>query len=110
MDTLAWSYPPENMRYTAMLHIGHQPTLDHWFFRPALPNIMSNTFREHHKERLRAFREAQAVEQAPRQQIVSAIEPQYLEAFQNTATGQISMSVQPQTYPHQAYLRYIPKY
>ena len=42
---------------------------------------MTNTIIEQYKERLRVFRESQAVEQALRQQIVLAIEPQYLEAF-----------------------------
>ena len=55
---------------------------------------MSNTLWDQHKERLRAFREVQGVEQALRQQIVSTIEPQYLEAFRNTSsTGKISLSV-----------------
>ena len=48
---------------------------------------MSNTLRDQHKERLRVFREVQGVEQALRQQIVSAIEPQYLEAFRSSDTG-----------------------
>ena len=54
---------------------------------------MANTFRDQHRERIRVFREVQGVEQALRQQLVTAKEPQYLEAFRDTATGRISLPV-----------------
>ena len=60
---------------------------------PGTTNHLANIYREQHKERLRVFREVQAVEQALRQQIVTAIEPQYLEAFTEPATGRINDNV-----------------
>ena len=54
---------------------------------------MANTMREQHRERLRVFREVQGIDQALRQQIATAIEPQYLEAIRNTVTGRISLPV-----------------
>ena len=60
---------------------------------PGTTNRLANIYREQHKERLRVSREVQAVEQALRQQIVTAIEPQYLEAFRDTATGRITDNV-----------------
>ena len=56
-------------------------------------NHMSNTLREQHRERVRVFREVEGIEQALRQQIVTAIEPQYLEAFRDTMTGRIALPV-----------------
>ena len=49
--------------------------------------------RDQHKERLRVFREVQGVEHILRQQLVTAIELQYLEALRNSATGRISLDV-----------------
>ncbi len=46
-----------------------------------------------HKERIRVFREVQGVNQALHQQIATAIEPRYLEAIRNTATGRIALPV-----------------
>ena len=60
---------------------------------PGTTNHLANIYPEQHKERLRVFREVQAVEQALRQQIVTAIEPQYLDAFQDAATGCITDSI-----------------
>ena len=60
---------------------------------PGTTNHLTNIYREQHRERLRVFHEVQAVEQALRQQIVTAIEPQYPEAFRNAATGRITDNV-----------------
>ena len=54
---------------------------------------MAGTMREQHRERLRVFREVQGVDQALRQQIATAIEPTYLEALRDPATGRISLPV-----------------
>ncbi len=48
---------------------------------PGTTNHMTSTMREQHRERLRVFQEAEGVDQALRQQITTAIKPQYLEAF-----------------------------
>ena len=42
---------------------------------------MASTMREQHRKHLCVFQEAEGVDQALRQQITSAIKPQYLEAF-----------------------------
>ena len=60
---------------------------------PGTTQHMANTMREQHRERLRIFREVQGVDQALRQQIATAIEPQYLEAIRNTTTGRIALPV-----------------
>ena len=56
-------------------------------------NHMLNTLREQHRERVRVFQEVEGIKQALRQQIVTAIEPQYLEAFRDTMTGRIALPV-----------------
>lgn len=56
-------------------------------------NHMSNTLHEQHHERMRVFREVKGIEQALHQQIVTAIKPQYLEAFRDTMTGRIGLTV-----------------
>ena len=54
---------------------------------------MARTIRDQHTERLRLFREVTGVENALKQQIVAAVEPQYLEAIRNQVTGKLAGSV-----------------
>ena len=55
---------------------------------------MTNTMKqEQHKKHLWVFREVQGVDQTLCKQIVTAIEPQYLEAFWDTAIGRINIPV-----------------
>ena len=54
---------------------------------------IAHTMKEQHTERLRVFREVTGVEQALKQQIVTAVEPQYLEALRNPTTGRITAPV-----------------
>ena len=54
---------------------------------------MARTIRNQHTERLRLFREVTGVENALKQQIIAAVEPQYLEAIRNQVTGKLAGSV-----------------
>ena len=54
---------------------------------------MARTTRDQHTERLRIFREETAVENSLKQQIVGAVEPQYLQALQDSTTGQFNGTV-----------------
>ena len=54
---------------------------------PGTTQHMARTLRDQHTERLRVFREVTGVENAPMQQIVAAVEPQYIEALRNSVTG-----------------------
>ena len=51
---------------------------------------MARTIQDQHTERLRLFREVTGVENALKQQIVAAVEPQYLEAIRNQVTGKLA--------------------
>ena len=54
---------------------------------------MSRTMRDQHTDRLRIFREESAVENALKQQIVGAVELQYLQALQDSTAGQLNGTV-----------------
>ncbi len=60
---------------------------------PNTTQHMTTMLREQHASQLRIFREVIGVEQTLRQQIITAIEPQYLEAFWDTVTSWINLSV-----------------
>ena len=49
--------------------------------------------RDQHNERHRIFQEVTAVENALKKQIVGAVEPQYLQALQNSNTGYLHGAV-----------------
>lgn len=76
-----------NAAYLRLVHPG--PLL----IPPGVTQQFADTLREQHKEQVCLFCEVQGVDQALRQQIATAIEPQYLEAFHDDATGRIQMSV-----------------
>ena len=54
---------------------------------------LADTIRDQHKEQVRLFREVQGVEQALCQQITTAIESQYLEAFRDVNIGRITLPI-----------------
>lgn len=58
---------------------------------PGTINHMANTIRDQHNEALRVFREVLGVDQALLQQLVEAIEPQYLSALRNRQSNSITL-------------------
>ena len=54
---------------------------------------IARTMKDQHTERLRVFREVMGVEQALKQQVVTAVEPQYIEALRDPTTGRIQAPV-----------------
>ena len=54
---------------------------------------MARTMRDQHTKRLRIFREVTSVEHTLKQQIVGAVEPQYLQALQNSTTDRLNGTV-----------------
>ena len=54
---------------------------------------MARTLKEQHTERLRVFRETTGVENSLKQQVVSAVEPQYIEALRNPTTGKLNGTI-----------------
>ena len=60
---------------------------------PASTQHMSLTIKASHTEEIRVFREVYAVEKALLQQIIKAVEPDYLSAVRNRETNSITISV-----------------
>ena len=54
---------------------------------------MARTMRDQHTERSRVFREMIGVENALKQQIVAAVEPQYLQAMRDPVTGKLKGTI-----------------
>ena len=54
---------------------------------------MARTLKEQHTERLRVFKETTGVETALKQQVVAAVEPQYLEVLRDTMTGKLNSMI-----------------
>ena len=54
---------------------------------------MARTMRDQHTERLRIFKEVTGVENAFKQQVVAAVEPQYLEVLCNYTTGRLQGTI-----------------
>ena len=54
---------------------------------------MARTMRDQHNERHRFFQEVTSVENTLKQQIVGAVEPQYLQALQDSITGCLNGTV-----------------
>ena len=67
---------------------GHLGTLT---IPPGTPQHRAITLKEEYNEELRRFRECQGVEQAFLQQLITAIEPQYLLALRNCQTNSITV-------------------
>ena len=54
---------------------------------------LARTMRDQHTERLRIFREVTSVENALKQQIVGAVEPQYLQALRDPTTSRLNGTI-----------------
>ena len=54
---------------------------------------MARTLQDQHTERMRIFREVSGVENALKQQIVAAVEPQYIQALQDQTTGRLNGTI-----------------
>ena len=92
MVTWVLSYPPR-MRITYWCSVWMTTTPQTANYTPNTTQHMTTMLREQHASQLRIFREVIGVEQTLRQQIITAIEPQYLEAFWDTVTSWINLSV-----------------
>ena len=54
---------------------------------------MARTMRDQHNDRQRVFREMVGVENALKQQIVAAVEPQYIQALRDPVTGKLNGTI-----------------
>ena len=60
---------------------------------PGTTQHIARTLCDQHTERLRVFHEATGVENALKQQIVAAVESQYIEALRNLVTGKLDGTI-----------------
>ena len=60
---------------------------------PGTTQHMARTMKEQHTERIRVFKEVTGVENALKQQIVTAVEDQYLAALRDATTGKLNGTI-----------------